>query len=382
MSEGLTRWRIRQNRPIAYDILEAPRLFEPQNRALLSVGRLEQGRRFVVIDRNVARHCADDLYAYFAHHGIEARIVFFAGGERSKRMDGYLEILRELDAFPIRRRDEPIIAIGGGVLTDVVGFVASCYRRGVPHIKVPTTLMGYVDASVGIKTGINFDGHKNRLGSFEPPLRVLLDKEFLRTLPHRHILNGVCEILKLAIIKDSGLFQLLEAHGAESIVSRFQNPAGGMILERAISGMLEELEPDLFEDNLSRKVDFGHTFSHGLESRHEARLLHGEAVLLDIAVSTLIARERRLLSERETARIFCLIDSLGLPLDISLLDAEILWQALLERIEHRNGLQRSPMPDSIGHCVFLNDITRQEIESSITALHDRTCADHEPALER
>ncbi len=382
MSEGFTRWRIRHQRPIAYDIVEAPRLFDPQNRALLSLGRLEGGRRFVVIDRNVARHCADDPQTYFAHHGIEARIVHFAGGEHSKRMDGYLEILRELDAFPIRRRDEPIIAIGGGVLTDVVGFVASSYRRGVPHIKVPTTLMGYVDASVGIKTGINFNGHKNRLGSFEPPLRVLLDRQFLRTLPHRHILNGVCEILKLSIIKDAGLFQLLEEHGAESIASRFQNPAGGTILERAISGMLEELEPDLFENNLARKVDFGHTFSHGLESLHEARLLHGEAVLLDIAVSTLIARKRRLLCEREAERIFRLIDALGLSLDIGLLDTELLWQALLERIEHRNGLQRSPLPDSIGGCVFVNDIARREIESSITALHERLCIHHEPALER
>ncbi len=82
-------------------------------------------------------------------------------------MENYLWILRELDGFPINRRDEPIIAIGGGVLTDIAGFVASSYRRGVPHIKVPTTLMGYIDASVGIKTGINFNGHKNRLGSFE-----------------------------------------------------------------------------------------------------------------------------------------------------------------------------------------------------------------------
>ncbi|EQD62990.1 3-dehydroquinate synthase, partial [mine drainage metagenome] len=163
------------------------------------MGRVEGGRRFVVVDRNVARYHAEEIYAYFEEHGITAKIITFPGGEENKRTENYLEILRQLDAFPIHRRDEPIIAIGGGVLTDVVGFVASTYRRGVPHIRVPTTLMGYVDASVGIKTGINFNGHKNRLGSFEPPLRVFLDKELLKTLPHRHILNGVCEIIKLAI---------------------------------------------------------------------------------------------------------------------------------------------------------------------------------------
>ena len=382
MKDGGNRWHVSCHRPIAYDNVDAPRLFHPENRALLSVGKVEDGRRFVVVDRNFARHHAEEMQAYFAHHGIKAKIVFFPGGEESKRIEICLELLRELDAFPIRRRDEPIIAIGGGVLTDVVGFIASSYRRSVPHIKVPTTLMGYVDASVGIKTAINFNGHKNRLGSFEPPLRVFLDRTFLKTLPRRQVLNGVCEIIKLAIVKDAKLFLLLEEYGAESIAARFQNPAGGEILDRAISGMVEELEPNLFEDNLARKVDFGHTFSQELEARHEARLLHGEAVLLDIAVSTLIAARRHLLSERETGRIFRLIDRLGIALDTGVLDAELMWQSLLERIEHRNGLQRVPMPDSLGNCIFLNDIARWEIQSSIRALNDRTGARSEPILER
>ncbi|EQD57068.1 2-epi-5-epi-valiolone synthase [mine drainage metagenome] len=141
------------------------------------------------------------------------------------------------------------------------------------------------------------------------------------------------------------------------------------------------MEPNLFEDELSRKVDFGHTFSHGLESRHEARLLHGEAVVLDIAVSTLIATGRRLLSEREAERISNLLEELGITLDIRLLDAEHLWQSLLERIEHRNGLQRVPMPAALGHCVFLNDIARQELELAIKALNDRMSLQNEPALQ-
>jgi 3-dehydroquinate synthetase len=371
MSGGVARWRIRCQRPIAYDIVEAPGLFDPRNRALLSDGRIENGRRFVVIDRNVARHHAGSLRTYFSQHGIEARIVLFPGGEASKSVELYLQVLRELDAFPIHRRDEPIIAIGGGVLTDVVGFAASGYRRGLPHLKVPTTLMGYVDASVGIKTGINFNGHKNRVGSFEPPRRVLLDRAFLETLPRRHVMNGVCEIIKLAIIKDAALFTLLEEHGSESIAARFQNPAGAGILERAISGMVEELERNLFEDDLARRVDFGHTFSQGLETRHEARLLHGEAVLLDIAVSTLIASRRGLLSERETDRIFHLFDRLGMALAAAVLDAELMWQSLLERVEHRNGSQRVPVPVSIGDCAFLNDLTRHEIDGAIEALNER-----------
>lgn len=381
MSAGVTRWRVRCQRPIAYDLVEAPRLFDPASRALLSGGRIEGGRRFVVIDRNFARYHAGEIHDYFSRHGIAARIVQFPGGEECKSLERCLRILRDLDAFPIHRRDEPIIAIGGGVLTDAVGFIASIYRRGVPHIKVPTTLMGYIDASVGIKTGINFDGRKNRLGSFEPPLRVFLDKTLLTTLPRRHVLNGVCEIIKLAIIGDPQLFQLLEAHGPRSIAEAFQNPAGGEILDRAVGGMLAELQPNLFEDELSRKVDFGHSFSQELEARYPDRLLHGEAVLLDMAVSTLLARNRSLLSERDTERIFGLIERLGMVLDTALLDGELMWRSLLDRIEHRNGQQRVPVPDAIGGCVFLNDITRRDIDSSIAALEARTREQCESALQ-
>ncbi|HEY9153318.1 MAG TPA: sedoheptulose 7-phosphate cyclase, partial [Anaerolineales bacterium] len=340
-------------------------------------GRIKDARRFVVVDDNVEKHYSAALRDYFAYHHVEAKIVAFPGGEENKTIDYYQSIVRELDSFTIHRRDEPIIAIGGGVLTDVVGFVAGSYRRGVPYIKVPTTLMGYVDASIGIKTGINFNGNKNRLGAFHAPQVVLLDKSFLKTLPRRHILNGVCEIIKLAIIKDANLFQLLEAHGVQSVDAYFQDEQGGLILDRAIAGMLDELQPNLFEEDLARKVDFGHTFSYGLETRHETHLLHGEAVLLDILISTLIARARGMLSDEETNRIFCLIAALGITLDTSILDPGLLCQSLKERTYHRNGLQRVPIPCGIGDCIFLNDIHANEIESTVKSLEDWITIKHE-----
>ncbi len=382
MTTQAARWRVHEQRTVDYEIVESPHLFDPRNPALLSHGRVRGGRRFVVLDANVAEHHGTAIRAYFRHHGIDARIVIFPGGEENKNADAWLGLLRELDAFPIHRRDEPIIAIGGGVLTDVVGFVAGAHRRGVPHIKVPTSLMAYVDAAVGIKTGINFDGFKNRLGSFEAPQAVYLDRGFLRTLPRRHLLNGVCEILKLAIIRDAELFALLEREGSASIEAQFQNPAGGLILERAIGGMLAELAPNLWEAELDRSVDFGHTFSYGLETRHAGNLLHGEAVLLDMAVSVLIAQARGLLDEATAERVFGLISSLGLVLDSSVLDVELMWDSLLDRIEHRNGLQRAPMPAGLGRCVFLNDITRAELERSSAALHAWTGTKHERASQR
>jgi 3-dehydroquinate synthase len=366
----MNKKRVTFQHTIEYKVISTSNLFHPQNWALLSAGRIEDTRRFVVVDANVEKHHSDALRAYFDYHHVEAKIVAFPGGEENKTLEHYLAIVRELDAFPIHRRDEPIIAIGGGVLTDVVGFVASSYRRGVPHIKVPTTLMGYVDASIGIKTGFNINGNKNRLGAFHAPQLVLLDKSFLKTLPRRHILNGVCEIIKLAVIKDAHLFDLLEAHGVASVEANFQNEEGGVILDRAIAGMLEELQPNLFEEDLARKVDFGHTFSYGLETRHEAHLFHGEAVLLDILVSILIARGRNLVSDEETGRIFRLIDALGFELDTSILDPGLLLASLTERTYHRNGLQRVPMPRGIGGCIFLNDIHADEIEPAVKMLDE------------
>lgn len=362
---------------IAYEVVNTSNIFHPQNWALLSTGKIEDARRFVVVDANVEKHHAKALRDYFAHHHIEAKIVVFPGGEENKTLDHYLSLVRELDSFPIHRRDEPIIAIGGGVLTDLVGFVAASYRRGVPYVKVPTTLMGYVDASIGIKTGFNFNGNKNRLGSFHAPQTVLLDKAFLKTLPRRHILNGVCEIVKLAVIKDAPLFDLLEARGPQSVEERFQNEGSGDLLDRAIAGMIEELEPNLFEEDLARKVDFGHTFSYGLETRHEAHLLHGEAVLLDILLSCLIARNRNLLADEETRRILRLTETLGFELDASTLDPDLLLASLTERTYHRNGLQRVPMPRGIGGCVFLNNIGADEIESAVKTLKEWITVNHE-----
>ena len=373
----MTTRKVTYQHTIEYEVINTSGLFHPQNWALLSVGKIEDARRFVVVDANVEKYHGAAIRAYFDFHHVDARIVICPGGEENKTLDHYLALAHELDLFPIHRRDEPIIAIGGGVLTDLVGFVAASHRRGVPYIKVPTTLMGYVDASIGIKTGFNFNGNKNRLGAFHAPQTVLLDKTLLKTLPRRHLLNGVCEIIKLAVVCDAELFDLLELHGAQSVASHFQNGESDVLLDRAITGMIKELEPNLFEAELARKVDFGHTFSYGLETRHEANLLHGEAVLLDILLSTLIARGRNLLTDSDAERIFRLTRELGFAFNASILDPSLLYSSLIERTYHRNGLQRVPMPHGIGGCTFLNDISAIEIESAVKILEDWMTKEYE-----
>ncbi len=364
MTRSTSGWRVSYQRCVEYEILNCQNLLDPANDALLSIGKREHGRRFVVVDEKVYQLYGARLAAYFDYNCVDARIVIFPGGEQNKSTAAYLDVLRQLDAFPIDRRDEPIIAVGGGVLTDLVGFVAGTYRRGIPHIKVPTTLIGYIDASIGIKTGINFDRHKNRLGSFEPPALVLLDKAFLQTLPPRHILNGVCEILKLAVIADRALFEMLESHGADCVKTKFQDAAGGLILDRSVQGMIDELQPNLFEENLARKMDFGHTFSYGLETANDSKWLHGEAVLMDVLISAVLASRRGLLSLPELGRILALVSGLGIVLDWHTVEPGTLWESLEERTLHRNGFQRAPLPRGIGGCIFVDDVRPDEIWSA------------------
>ncbi|QEA11691.1 sedoheptulose 7-phosphate cyclase [Comamonas flocculans] len=376
-----TLWQVRSQRPIAYDVVKTPGLFAPGNTTLLGYGR-PGGRRFVVLDARVWQLHGSQIRAWFAAHGIEAHYAIFPGGEEHKNIDALQDLARALDAFPVHRRDEPLIAIGGGVLTDVAAYLAASYRRGIPHVKLPTTLMGYIDAALGIKNGINFGTSKNRLGSFEPPLAVLLEPAFLRTLPRRHLANGLCEIIKLAIVTDATLFTQLETHGARSLRLAFATPEGDALLDRAITGMLAELAPNLHEEELSRKVDFGHTFSYGLETRHPQRLLHGEAVLLDCLLCSLIAAHRGLLPDAALQRILALVRQLAIAPKPDVLEVELMWQALQDRVQHRNGLQRVPLPTAIGQCTFAHDITRAEIARASAELQERLLHDDEPTLQR
>ena len=380
MRSGVKSWQISHQRTIEYEVVNCENIFDVHNEALLSVGKKANTRRFIIVDENVDNYFSREIREYFSVHHIETKIVVFPSGEENKSVDNYLSILHELDSFPVNRRDEPIIAIGGGVLTDIAGFVDSSYRRGVPHIKVPTTLMGYIDASVGIKAGINFNGHKNRLGTFEPPKKVFLDRTFLKTLPRRHLLNGMCEMLKLAIIKDIALFELLESYGPACIESKFQDEVSSLILDRSVGGMLEELEPNLYEDELARKVDFGHTFSYGLETNHEAHLLHGEAVLIDILISCILANTRDFLSTEELSRVFELVNTLGFDLNYNLVTPELLWHTLQERIYHRNGRQRAPLPKGLGQCIFVNDIQFKEIQFTCNTFREGKIK-HEPIYQ-
>lgn len=330
-------------------------------------------KRLVVIDKKVDEIYGEKFKAYFSHWNFDIRWKVISGDEINKNVESTILVAEAMADAGLLRRGEVVIGIGGGVLLDVVGFASSLYRRGIPYLRIPTTLMGQIDAGIGIKTGINHGDHKNRLGTYFAPTSALIDPSFLKSLNQRHISNGVAEIIKMALIKDKPLFELLEMMSLHLTPEAFSSEDCAMkeIITRSIAGMLAELEPNLWEAELARCVDFGHTFSPSLELLANPVLLHGEAVAVDMALCVALAHGRGLLTAEETERAISLIQKSGLPTSNPVFNLALLEEALVDTIKHRDGLQRIPLTDGIGNVAFVNDITRDELAVALAFLESR-----------
>lgn len=338
-------------------------------------------RRFAAIDNEVDKIYGDQIRQYFIDQGIELTTCILNGGEDDKRSKAVDTLLDEMCAYKLRRR-EPFLAIGGGVLLDIAGMAACLYRRGVPFVRVPTTLLAIVDASVGVKNGVDYccaitdETYKNRVGSFYAPSSCLLDPSFIATQDARNISNGFGEILKLALVRSEDLFELLESHGSALIKSRFDSnpttPAGvsSRIIDLSIQIMLEELGPNLWETKLDRCVDYGHTFSKLLEMVPGADIMHGEAVNVDGFFSVVLSYLRGYISMEIVQRVFVCMQSLELPTNSKDLDSKLAWQSCKDAIEHRHGQMRIPLITDIGDSICASDITQDELDRALAMMKD------------
>ena len=364
---------------VTYDVMLCTDVLDPADSRLATVGAPQDasGRRLVVLDSLVHDLYGPRIRDYFGHHGTVFEFCVIDAHEGVKSMDSVLRIVSAMADFGVPRRREPVIAIGGGVLTDLVGLAASLYRRSTPYVRVPTTLMGMIDAGIGAKTGVNFLAHKNRLGSYHPAVATLIDPGFLATLAERQLRNGLAEILKIALVKDAELFELLELHGPRLVAGHMlpgDGPdVGREVIGRAIRGMLQELEPNLWESQLRRAVDYGHSFSPTIEMRALPDLLHGESVCIDMALTSVIARDRGLLSDEDLERVLGVMRGLGLPITHPVCTIELMVGALADTVLHRDGRQLLPLTPGIGRSCFVDDLRDDEIERALRTLRERTC---------
>ena len=238
-------WTVKAELPVEFTLKYSSDIFNINNHDLLSFG--ESNRKLVVIDKAVNEIYGQRLVDYFKTMKVELKLFVLDATESNKTWEYTDKVLQFFeDAGALRR--EPIIVIGGGVLLDLVGFCCSIYRRGIPYVKVPTTLLAIVDASVGVKVAANHFERRNRIGAYYPPIATLLDKKFIATQDERNIVNGIAEIFKLAVIKDKELFELLEASAEQLITEKFQFGAVPVrVINSAITGMIEDLAPNLWE---------------------------------------------------------------------------------------------------------------------------------------
>jgi 3-dehydroquinate synthase len=249
----------------------------------------------------------------FGQTTLPVDIIEIPAGESSKSVTTVLDVVSQLISLKVSRKSV-LIALGGGVVGDVTGFIASIYMRSIPYVQIPTTLLAQVDSSVGGKTGVDLLEGKNLLGTFYQPKAVYIDLSFLRTLSDKDFANGLAEIIKYGIIGDENLFEFLE-HESDGINERKPSLMKSLV-GRSCKIKADIVEMDEKELGLRRILNFGHTLGHGLEAASDYTLSHGEAISIGMVGAAKISHRLDYLDGASYTRIVDLIKHYELPTKI------------------------------------------------------------------
>jgi 3-dehydroquinate synthase len=286
--------------------------------------------------------------------GKSLEVLFFPGGEANKRLSS-VEALAEQMVERGADRTSVVIGFGGGIVTDVSGFLAAIFMRGIPILQVPTTLLAQVDAGTGGKTGVNLISGKNLIGSFHQPTAVLIDPDVLSTLPPREYRAGLFEVIKCGIIRDRALFDLLD-HRREEVLA-LEPKITDQLIAAAVNIKAEVVTADEREGDLRRILNFGHTIGHAIEAETAyVRLLHGEAVAWGMLAATKLAELTGTLKGTEADRIARLIVSYGPLPAISDLHPDRLLARLGSDKKTMQGKIHFVLPTAIGAVKVMSGI--------------------------
>jgi 3-dehydroquinate synthase len=279
--------------------------------------RLDLGHRCAIIsDGNVAARHGDTVRTALIEAGFEPVRITFPAGETSKNLRTVQTCHEQLAAHRLERKSF-IVALGGGVVGDLAGFVAATYLRGIHFVQVPTTLLAQVDSSVGGKVGVNLKAGKNLVGAFYQPRLVLCDLETLGTLPIREYRSGLAEVIKYGIIYDAGLFLRLEQDVPKLLVREPRTMRA--VVARCCEIKAEVVRQDETENGLRAILNFGHTVGHALEAiSHYGKYLHGEAISIGQVAAARLSEKLLGLPAGEVQRIQDLLQRCGLPTGVEL----------------------------------------------------------------
>ena len=313
----------------------------------------------ILVDENTHDHCLEFLITGFEALA-EAEVIMLPAGEENKVLEVCFQVWETLTEAGFGRHDL-LINLGGGMVTDLGGFVASVYKRGLAFINVPTSLLGMVDAAVGGKTGIDFAGYKNQIGTFSAAQFTYIDSGFLHTLPSQEWANGFAELLKHALISDGQLWQDL------SKIQDIQNELRSETIQQGVQIKVEIVAQDPTEKGLRKILNFGHTIGHALESYYlntETALSHGHAVAIGLLLESHLSVELSTLTKEEFLSIETKIKSiytLQIPKD-----AAGLWALMQQDKKNNNSEVRMCMLSQIGSCVFDQKLAFEEFEKVLS----------------
>ncbi|MBT4916819.1 3-dehydroquinate synthase [Candidatus Peregrinibacteria bacterium] len=272
---------------------------------------LELGKKYAIItDTIVEKLFAKKLQNALKRKKIKSEIFVIKKGETSKTLKTVEEVAIKMIEKGIDRHDA-VIALGGGVVGDIAGFVAAIYMRGIPYIQVPTTLLAMVDSAVGGKTGVDLPVGKNLIGTITQPKAVFIDIAYLKGLPDKQVKSGLSEIIKYGVIKSKRLFKYIEKN-LDDILKKDEE-ALKHIIKESIRIKTKIVEKDEQEGNLRMILNYGHTYGHALEKLSGYKLLHGFAISVGMVIMNKIAVERGLLKQKHSDRITELLKRAGLP---------------------------------------------------------------------
>src|SRR3989344_467762 len=264
-------------------------------------------RYAIITDSNVRKLCGESLQNLLKKQGADVAMLDFTAGEESKTRE--TKALLEAKLFEMNYdADSMIIALGGGVVGDIAGFVAATYLRGVSYMQIPTTLLAMVDSSIGGKVGINVDKGENVIGTFYQPKGVIIDIETLKTLPRKEMLNGLSEIIKCSMVRSYNFFEYLEKG-----IGRSDDNFYLYSIERCCRLKARIVELDEKELEFRKILNYGHIIGHAIEANEKYKISHGEAVAVGMAYEGLISFQLGLLKKEDLERQNALISRVGFP---------------------------------------------------------------------
>ncbi len=329
------------------------------------------GKQVVLVTNSLIKQLyGNKIVKILSQKGILVHIIEVPDGEKSKSFSGAEKIYDKLLQFK-SDRSTALVALGGGVIGDLAGFVAATFMRGIPLVHIPTTLLAQIDSSIGGKVAIDHSRAKNIVGSFYQPIANLVDSVVLESLPLSHLKNGIAEAIKIAIISSPSFFNWIDQH-MDPLLQK-EKDVLDFLVSRAAQLKISIILRDPWERNQRHLLNLGHSIGHALETvSGYSSITHGEAVAIGTVLETRIAYHKKLCSWEDKEKIENIISKLDILSGLNLLqiNPEECWDTILLDKKNKDGNIRFVLPEKIGKVELFQPILKEDVDYAFNSLKE------------